>query len=179
MIAVRDKDTVFAVGNEAYEMFEKSPENIDVVTPMSNNRISDVMLVEAILHTLLARCHTFMGLSSDSVFLCSHGYDRDRKESLLFHHPGKLKNAGFFWWRSRLPTPWHWGIPIHRTRGSAIANIGAQGYGASVIADERVIISKIFPIGGKQFNAAIAAGVRRKNSFQISRKTAKRLKISD
>ena len=61
MIAVRDKDTVFAVGNEAYEMFEKSPENIDVVTPMSNGRISDVMLVEAILHTLLALCHTFMG----------------------------------------------------------------------------------------------------------------------
>ena len=61
MIAVRDRDTVFAVGNEAYEMFEKTPENIQVVTPMSNGRISDVLLVEAILHTLLSREHTSMG----------------------------------------------------------------------------------------------------------------------
>ena len=45
IIAVRNGDTVFAVGNEAYEIFEKTPENIKVITPMTNGRISDVMLV--------------------------------------------------------------------------------------------------------------------------------------
>lgn len=179
MIAVRDKDTVFAVGNEAYEMFEKSPENIDVVTPMSNGRISDVMLVEAILHTLLARCHTFMGYHPTLYF--SVPMDMTEIEKRAYYsiaHRGKLKKCRVFLVEKPIADALALGIPIHRTRGSMIANIGAQSTELSVIADERVIISKIFPIGGKQFNAAIAAGVRRKNSFQISRKTAKRLKIS-
>ena len=94
MIAVRDKDTVFAVGNEAYEMFEKSPENIDVVTPMSNGRISDVMLVEAILHTLLARCHTFMGYHPTLYF--SVPMDMTEIEKRAYYsiaHRGKLKHC--------------------------------------------------------------------------------------
>lgn len=44
MVAVRNTDTVFAVGNEAYEMYEKIPENMEIISPMSNGRISDTHL---------------------------------------------------------------------------------------------------------------------------------------
>ena len=77
MIAVRDRDTVFAVGNEAYEMFEKTPENIEVVTPMANGRISDVLLVEAILHTLLSRGSTTPGFPPCHLLFRTCRYDGD------------------------------------------------------------------------------------------------------
>lgn len=35
MIAVRNHEDVLAVGNEAYEMFEKAPGNVSVGSPMA------------------------------------------------------------------------------------------------------------------------------------------------
>ena len=40
VIAVRNRKYVFAVGDEAYEMYEKAPSNIQVVFPMQNGVIS-------------------------------------------------------------------------------------------------------------------------------------------
>ena len=53
MIAIRNREQVIAVGNYAYEMHERTPSNIEVITPMSNGRIANVLMVEAVLHTLL------------------------------------------------------------------------------------------------------------------------------
>ena len=179
MIAVRDRDTVFAVGNEAYEMFEKTPENIQVVTPMSNGRISDVLLVEAILHTLLSREHTSMGHRPTIYF--SVPMDMTEIEKRAYYsvaRRGKLKKCRVYLVEKPIADALALGIPLHRTRGSMIVNMGAQSTEVSVLADGRVIMSRMIPSGGKKFDEAIAAAVRRKNSFQISTRTAKRLKIA-
>lgn len=179
MIAVRNKDTVFAVGNDAYEMFEKNPENIDVVTPMSNGRISDVVLVEAILHTLLDRIHTFPGYRPSLYFTVpADTTEIEKRAYYSIAHRGKLRKCRVYLVEKPIADALALGIPLHKTRGSMIVNIGAESTELSVIADSRVIISKMVPLGGKQFNGAIVASVRRKNSFQISRRTAKRLKLA-
>ena len=64
------------------------------------------------------------------------------------------------------------GIPINRTKGSMIVNIGAQSTEISVIANARVIFSRIIPVGGKQFNESICNLNRRKNNFQIGSKNS-------
>ena len=61
MIAVRNGDTVIAVGNDAYAMYEKTPENIEIISPMSNGRINDVLMMEAVLHTMLGRTGGYAG----------------------------------------------------------------------------------------------------------------------
>lgn len=166
MIAVRDRDTVFAVGNEAYEMFEKTPENIQVVTPMSNGRISDVLLVEAILHTLLSREHTSMGHRPTIYF--SVPMDMTEIEKRAYYsvaRRGKLKKCRVYLVEKPIADALALGIPLHRTRGSMIVNMGAQSTEVSVLADGRVIMSRMIPSGGKKFDEAIAAAVRRKKQF--------------
>ena len=59
-----------------------------------------------------------------------------------------------------------------------IVNIGAATTEISVIADARVIISKIVPLGGEDFNSDIVNTVRRKNNLSISLRTANRLKVA-
>ena len=54
MIAVRENDRkVLAVGDEAYEMFEKAPSNIYVDSPMAFGMIADIPRMEFVLYTLL------------------------------------------------------------------------------------------------------------------------------
>ena len=42
MIAVRNRDQVLAVGNDAYEIFEKNPSNVSVISPVLGGKIADI-----------------------------------------------------------------------------------------------------------------------------------------
>ena len=53
MIAIRSRNQILAVGNEAYSIFEKNPSNVSVISPMSNGRIADINHTEMILNALL------------------------------------------------------------------------------------------------------------------------------
>ena len=59
-----------------------------------------------------------------------------------------------------------------------IVNIGAATTEISVIADTRVIISKVIPVGGDRLTQDILTTIRRKLNFSISERTAGRLKVS-
>ena len=69
------------------------------------------------------------------------------------------------------------GISPENTRGSMIVNIGAQSTELSILANGRVIISKMIPIGGRQMNLAICEEIRRICQLQIGTRTARRLKV--
>ena len=37
---MKDKKYIFSVGNEAYKMYEKAPENVEILFPMKNGVIA-------------------------------------------------------------------------------------------------------------------------------------------
>ena len=55
MIAIRDEKDIFAVGNAAYAMYEKAPENIQVVFPMHHGVIARFHEMQYLLRALLKR----------------------------------------------------------------------------------------------------------------------------
>lgn len=179
MIAILNNESVYAIGNEAYHLLGKTPENINVITPMANGRISDVSLMEAVLHTLLERCESRIGQSPALYF--SVLPDMTEIEKRAYHtiaHRGSLSRSRIYMIERPVADALSFGIPIDQTNGSMIVNIGAQSTEISVIADARVVISHLLPVGGHSINEAIVAAVRRRNHFLISSKTAKRLKLS-
>lgn len=178
-VAIRKKETVFAVGDEAEEMLERTPQDIQVFTPMANGRISDISLVEVILHTLLERNDSFLGYRPTLFFTVPMDTTEIEKRAYYtIAHRGRLKRCRVYLVEKPIADALALGIPITKTKGSMIINIGAQSTEVSVIADQRVIISKVIPIGGNQFDAAIVAAVRRFHNFQISYKTAGDLKVN-
>ena len=102
----------------------------------------------------------------------------ERRSYYTIAHKGALKNCRMYLVDKPIADALALGIPINRTKGSMIVNIGAQSTEISVIANARVIFSRIIPVGGKQFNESICNLNRRKNNFQIGSKTAKRVKIA-
>ena len=93
-------------------------------------------------------------------------------------HSGQLRKSKVLLVEKPIADALALGIPINKTKGSMIVNIGAATTEISVIADARVIISKIVPLGGEQFNRDIVNTVRRAYNFSISQRTANRLKVS-
>ncbi len=176
-VAIRKKETVFAVGDEAEDMMERTPQDIQVYTPMANGRISDISLVEVLLHNLLEK--KYLGWRPKLFFTVPMDTTEIEKRAYYtIAHRGRLKRCRVFLVEKPVADALALGIPINKTKGSMIINMGAQSTEVSVIADQRVIISKVIPIGGNQFDSSIVAAVRRFHNFQISYKTAGDLKLN-
>ena len=53
VIAIKDGTEIFAVGDDAYGMYEKAPDNINVVVPMKAGVISHFNDMQFLLQNLL------------------------------------------------------------------------------------------------------------------------------
>lgn len=179
MIAIRNKDTVLAVGDEAYEIYEKNPTNVKVSSPMLNGMIANISHLEIMLQLLLDK--TGRSVGRHPVIYFAVPVDMTEIEKRAYYsiaHTGQLRQSKVLLVERPIADALALGIPIMRTKGSMIVNIGAATTEISVIADTRVIISKVIPVGGDRLTQDILTTIRRKLNFSISERTAGRLKVS-
>lgn len=179
MIAVRNHEDVLAVGNEAYEMYEKAPGNVTVGSPMAFGMIADIGNAEFVLQTLLHRTDRHLGRNPMLYFAVPT--DMTEIETRAYYaiaSAGELRKSKVFLVEKPIADALALGIPLSRTRGSMIVNFGAETTEISVLADARVIISKNIPVGGAQLDQSICEQVRKQNSLFIGRRTAGRLKMA-
>jgi rod shape-determining protein MreB len=179
MIAIRKKEDILAVGDEAYEMFEKNPTDVEVASPMANGMIANISHLEIVLHLLLEKTGHRVGRRP--VFYFAVPVDMTEIEKRAYYsvaQSGRFRKSRVLLVEKPIADALALGIPIIKTRGSMIVNIGAATTEISVIADSRVIISKIIPLGGDHFNQAILNNIRSRNNFFVSVRTAGRLKMS-
>ena len=67
MLASRGR-RIIAVGNEAYDMFEKAPADIVVNSPMAFGMIANLELQEIALYSMMKKIDRFLGIGSDMFF---------------------------------------------------------------------------------------------------------------
>lgn len=177
MVAVRHKNQLLAVGDAAFEMFEKNPPSIDVGTTVREGALYDIDRVEALVHILIEKTDPHSGIGPSLYF--SAPSSRSALEEQAYYaiaQAGYLRNPKVFLVDRPICDAIALGIPLSRTEGSMVVNIGAQNTDISVVANEQVIISKSIPIGGQQINMAICDLIRRKQNLLIGHRTARRLK---
>ncbi len=177
MIAVRNGDEVIAVGNDAYEMYEKAPKNISVTSPMNDGMIADIGHLEVVLHVLLRKVSKYFGRRPIVYF--SVPMNMTEIEKRAYHavaSGGDLRNSRIYLVERPIIHALANGIPIMKSKGSMIVDMGAQSTEMSIIADNRVIISKLLSLGGNDIDQAIVDHVRKRCALSISRRTAVRLK---
>ena len=178
MIASKGR-RIIAVGNEAYEMFEKAPMNISVNSPMAFGMIANVELQEIALYCMLKKIDKMISFGSDMYF--SVPLDMTAVEKRAYYHVANghwLRKNNVYMVEAPIADAIAMGIDPENKTGSMIVNIGAQSTQFSIITDGRIIISKTLKTGGRQMNEAICNEVRKKCSLQIGTRTAKRLKLA-
>ncbi len=179
MIAIRNKDQVLAVGNDAFEMYEKAPDNVDVSYPMSYGKIANLNHVEIVLHALMYEMDRHVGHGPVIYFSVPMNMTEiERRAYFALAQAGSVRQSKVFLIERPICDAIALGIPLIRSKGSMIVNIGAQCTEVSILAHEQVIISKTIPIGGKQLNEAIRESVRKNCNLLIGKRTAKRLKVA-
>lgn len=170
--------TIIAVGNEAYEMYEKAPSNISVSSPMAFGMIANPELQEIALYSMLRRIDRMISFGSDIYFSVPLDMTAVEKRSYYYVVNGHwLRKNRVFMVEAPIADAIAMGVNPEKKEGSMVVNIGAQNTRFSIITDGRIIISKKIPIGGRQMNEAICSEVRKRYSLQLGTRTGKRLKL--
>lgn len=179
MIAIKDGSQVIAVGNDAWEMYEKNPPGIVIDRPILDGRIADVAEVEMLLRLLFRK--TDRRTAQRPVIFFSAPVNMSEIEKRAYYaisYTGEFRKPGIYLVDRPVCDALSLGIPISRTRGSMILDIGAESTEVSVISQDQVIVSDHLRIGGQDLDDAITGEIRRSLRLLIGNRTARRLKTT-
>ena len=177
MIASRGHK-IIAVGNEAYEMFEKSPAEVAVCSPMSFGMIANLELQEIVLYSMIRRIDHILGVGSVMFFTVPLDMTAVEKRAYFNVANGYwLRKNRVYMVESPIADALALGVDLDDPTGNMVVNMGAQSTEMSIITGGRIIISKKIPIGGRQMNESICTEIRKRYNLQLGTRTAKRLKM--
>ena len=170
--------TIIAMGNEAYDMFEKSPTDITVTSPMTFGMIANLELQEIVLYSMIRKIDHILGFGETMYFTVP--LDMTAVEKRAYFHVANghwLKKNRVFMVEAPIADAIAMGVNLEDPEGNMIVNIGAQSTEVSIITGGKIIISRKIPLGGRQMNESVCSEIRKRYNLQIGTRTAKRLKM--
>ncbi len=176
MIAVREGKQVLAIGDPAYEMYEKSPMNVKVSCPMANGVIASSTNMELVLSYTLKKFTSF-ARKTNGLCLAVPTNVTPVEQRAFFNVLSTSKQTGNVRLVDKtIADAVSIGLPVLEDKGHMIVNIGADTTEIGVISGGKVILSQTLPLGGRTLDTDIEAMIRRKFNISIGMKTAERLK---
>ena len=177
IIAIANKKDVFAIGDEAFEMYEKAPANINVFFPMNNGVISNINAMQQLLSKFLNR-HS-KGNLKGSEFIMTFSNDITEVEKKAFHDVvlnSNFKPKQVDMVEKAVADAVGLGVDVKSAKGVMIINIGADTTEIAIISLGGIVISRLIHVGGNQLDEDIQNVLKREYNFYIGDKTAENLK---
>lgn len=178
IIAIADRKNVIASGNEAFDMYEKAPANIDVSYPVKNGVIADVANMLALLKAFMARISGAKRLGSAD-FIVATPTDITEVERRSFYDliaSSNMKVGRIKIVEKPIADAVGAGLDVMTARGVMIVDIGADTTEVSILSLGGIVLSKLIPVGGNRLDEAIKNMVKRKYNLYIGDKTAEGIK---
>ena len=173
---LKNKKNIFAIGDKAYEMYEKAPDDIEVVFPMKSGVIARFDNMQTLLGTLLRTKKRSVWGSEYVVAVPTDVTEVEKKAfcDLVLHSEAKAKSVRIV--ERGLADAVGLGIDIFREKGIFIANFGGGITELSVLSSGGLVLNRLLKIGGDDFDSAITGLVRHNKEFLIGKTTAEMLR---
>ena len=179
MIAIMKKDTLFAYGDAAFDMFEKAPRNIKVSYPLVNGVIADIGHMTIVLREFVNELTDGRGAGAD--FYMSVPTDVTEVEKRAFYDLIKdsgMKPRKIMMVEKSLADGLGMGIDVKTSQGVLVVDIGYETTEISVLSLGGIVLSKLIKTGGRKFDDAIRSIIRKEFGLVIGEKSAEQVKIS-
>ncbi len=176
-IAVREQKIV-EVGREAYFMFGRVPESIEVAWPLKNGVIADYEITEKLLEYLIRKASGNFRLFRPKVMV-TVPYGVTSVESRAVQEATlQAGSREVFLIQQPLSAALGADLPIGTPSGNMILCIGAGVTQAAVLAMYGIVAAEALRTGGIDLDEAIIGYTRRKYGIIIGQKTAEQVKIN-
>ncbi len=180
IVAINKKTgQLVAVGNEAKVMLGRTPGHIEVVRPLVDGVISDFEVTEEMLAYLIGKVRTEMRPLVAPRVLIGVPSGITNVEMRAAHDAAK--NAGardVFLIEEPMAAAIGAKLPIGKSIGSMIVDIGGGTTDIAVISLNGLVVSKNLRIAGDHLNASITSYIRDQFKVHVGEKTAEDAKIA-
>ena len=178
MIAIENKNTLFAYGNSAFEMYEKAPGNIHISYPLSNGVIADIKNMETLIQYFIGDLQK--GIAKPADFYIAVPTDVTEVEKRAFYD--LIKDAGvkarkIMVVEKAVADGLGLDIDVKNSQGVMVVNVGYETTEISILSLGGIVLSRLIKTGGLKFDEAIRTAVRKKFSLVIGGKTSETVKI--
>ena len=179
MIAIENKNTLFAYGDSAYDMFEKAPGNIHISYPLSNGVIADIKNMETLIKYFITEMHK--GNNKNSDYFIAVPTDVTEVEKRAFYDlikDANVKAKKIMVVEKAVADGLGLNIDVKNSQGVLMVNVGYETTEVSILSLGGIVLSRLMKVGGSKFDESIRAAVRREFSLLIGAKTAESIKIA-
>lgn len=178
MIAIENKDTLFAYGNSAFEMYEKAPSNIHISYPLSNGVIADIKNMETLIRYFVNDLSK--GATKPADYYVAVPTDVTEVEKRAFYDlikDSNVKAKKIMVVEKAVADGLGLDIDVKNSQGVLVVNVGYDTTEISILSLGGIVLSKLIKVGGLKFDDSIRAAVRREYSLIIGGKTAESIKM--
>ncbi|HUT19511.1 MAG TPA: rod shape-determining protein [Anaerolineae bacterium] len=175
-IALKD-ERIVAVGNEAREMLDRTPDTIEVMRPLRDGVIADYMVTEAMLHYFIRKVCGRSMFKPQIMISVPVGVTSVESRAV---HEAALQAGGkeVYLIPEPLAAAYGAGMPIGTPTGNMVVDIGGGATEAAVISMNEIVVSDSVRIAGVRIDEAIMSYVRKKYNLLIGAPTAEEIKIA-
>jgi rod shape-determining protein MreB len=173
-----DEEKIVAVGQEAREMFGRTPETIEVMRPMRDGVIADYEVTEAMLRYFVDKVIGGFRLVKPTIMM-TVPYGVTSVERRAVHEAAIQAGARE---AHLMPEPLAAalgaGLPIDTPSGNLIVNLGGGTSEAAVVAMNGIVAAASERVAGVRLDEAIINYVRKKYNLIIGAMTAELAKVN-
>ena len=178
-IAIKDEKEILAIGNKAYEMYEKAPQNIAVIFPMKQGVISRFYDMQHLLQNLVKQQGRGFARGSNYVIVVPTDVTEVEKKAffdLVVHSAAKAREVRIV--ERGIADAVGLGLDVVNSPGIFIADMGSETIELSVLAAGGMVVNRILKTGGLALDQAIINHIRNNNDFLIGKLTAESLRTN-
>ncbi|MFU0827542.1 MAG: Cell shape-determining protein MreB [Lachnoclostridium sp.] len=179
MIAVANKKQVIAAGDEAYEMYEKAPANINVSYPVKNGVIADIANMQELLNYMVRKINKKSKKVTASTVIVAPPSDITEVEKRAFFDlvaSSNIKTKNIRIVEKPIADAVGIGLDVTNAKGVMVVDIGADTTEVSILSLGGIVISKLIPIGGNRLDDSIKSYIKKNYNLIIGDKTAENIK---
>ena len=176
-IAVINKNQLYAYGDEAYAMYEKAPESINVVFPLASGVIADYNFLQTMIFEFIEK--RMKGKTKNAEFLVAVPTDITDVEKRAFFelfYKSKSRPKNVMLCEKPLADAVGLGLDVNEPTGVMIVDMGADTIEISVISLGGLVLSDLMHFGSNRLDESIISYIRREFNLVIGKKTAMALK---
>lgn len=178
VIAIYNKIHTFAVGNEAFEMYEKAPANIDVSYPVKNGVIADIGNMQAMIDCFFQLLDGKRKLKGADYYIAVPTDITEVEKRAYFDliSNTNLKPKKIHVVEKPIADALGMNLDITKSTGTLVVDIGANTTEISVLSLGGIVLSRLIPVGGNKFDESIISKIKKDKNFVIGEKSAELIK---
>lgn len=168
---------IVALGREAQAMLGRTPDSIQVLSPLRDGVIADYVVTELMLHYFISGIVGRVRLFKPEIMI-SVPIGVTTVEKRAVHDAAMQAGAKV---AHLIPEPLAAalgaGMPVDTPSGNFIVSMGGGTSEAAVVAMNDIVVSGAVRVGGIKISEAIASYIRRRYNLMIGDQTAEEIKL--